>query len=92
MLQVERDKVSGELLGITSEFRNRKRGVETKLILENAAGPRDKPLFRNIAPAHRYFDKILDGQKFGEIAKTRELPLFQFWAVCIATAPVNSRW
>jgi hypothetical protein len=49
-------------------------------------------LFRNIAPAHRYFDKILDGQKFGEIAKTRELPLFQFWAVCIATAPVNSRW
>jgi len=63
MLQVERDKVSGELLGITSEFRNRKRGVETKLILENAAGPRDKTLFRNIAPAHRYFDKILDGQK-----------------------------
>ena len=76
MLQVERDKISGELLGITSEFRNRKRGVETKLILENAAGPRDERLFRNIAPAHRYFDKTLDGQTFAEIAKTRELTQF----------------
>jgi site-specific DNA recombinase len=73
MLQVERDKVSGELLGITSEFQHRKRGVETKLILENAAAPRDETLFRNIARAHRYFDKILDGQTFGEIAKTEDL-------------------
>jgi site-specific DNA recombinase len=69
LLHVERDKISEELLGITSEFKHRKRGVDTKLILENAAAPRDETLFRNIARAHRYFDMILAGQTFGEIAE-----------------------
>jgi hypothetical protein len=69
MLQVERDQISEEYLGITSNFQHRKRGVETRLILENASAPRDETLFRNIARAHRYFDKVLAGQTFGEIAE-----------------------
>jgi len=73
MLQVECDKISEELLGIASEFQHRKRGVETKLILENAAAPRDETLIRNIARAHRYFEKILAGQTFGEIAKSEDV-------------------
>ena len=66
ILQVEPELISEEILSITSEFQYRKRGVETKLILENAAVPRDETSFRNIARAHRYFDMIRKGHTFGE--------------------------
>jgi len=69
MLQVESETISEEFLDITSQFQHRKRGVETRLILANTAAPRDETLFRNIALAHRYFDKIVAGQTFGEIAE-----------------------
>ena len=74
MLQVERGQISDEFLGITSQFQHRKRGVETRLILANGAAPRDEVLFRNIARAHRYFDMIRRGQKFGEIAEGEGVP------------------
>lgn len=68
LLQVEPERVSGDILGISSAFGHRKRGVETRLILENHAVSRDEILFKNIARAHRYFDMILSGRTFGEIA------------------------
>ena len=61
-LAVEQERISDEYLSIESDFRLRKRGVETKLILADAIGARDDTLFRNIALAHRYFDMIRSGK------------------------------
>ncbi len=58
-----------EFLDITTEFQHRKRGVETKLILENTAAPRDETLFRAIALAHRFFQMIRSGKTYSEIAE-----------------------
>jgi hypothetical protein len=69
-LNVEPTRVSDEHLDLQSDFRHRKRGVETKLILADAVGPRDDTLFKNIALAHRYFDMIRSGKTYTEIAET----------------------
>lgn len=69
VLNVEPARISEETLCITSEFQHRKRGVETKLILADAASVRDETLFRNIALAHRYFDMIRAGKTYSEIAE-----------------------
>lgn len=68
-LALEQERISDEYLSIESDFRLRKRGVETKLILADAIGARDDTLFRNIALAHRYFDMIRSGKTYKEIAK-----------------------
>ena len=67
-LLVESERITEEFLNITSDFQHRKRGVETKLILENTTTPRDETLFRNIALAHRYFGLIRAGKTYSEIA------------------------
>ena len=69
-LKVEPERISEEILSLTSEFQHRERGVETKLILENTTAPRDETLFRNIALAHRYFEMIRAGKTYSEIAET----------------------
>ena len=68
-LAVEQERITEENLNITSDFQHRKRGVETKLILENTTSPRDETLFRNIALAHRYFELIRTGMTYQEIAQ-----------------------
>lgn len=68
-LAVEQERISDEDLSIESDFRLRKRGVETKLVLADAIGTRDDTLFRNIALAHRYFDMIRSGKTYTEIAQ-----------------------
>ena len=68
LLLVESERITEEFLNITSDFQHRKRGVETKLILENTTTPRDETLFRNIALAHRYFGLIRAGKTYSEIA------------------------
>jgi site-specific DNA recombinase len=67
-LAVQAKRVSDEHLSLQSEFRYRKRGVETKLVLSDATGARDETLFKNIALAHRYFDLIRSGKTYAEIA------------------------
>ena len=67
-LAVQAKRVSDEHLSLQSEFRHRKRGVETKLVLSDATGARDETLFKNIALAHRYFDLIRSGKTYAEIA------------------------
>lgn len=69
VLNVEPARISEDILCITSEFRHRKRGVESKLILENSAKQRDETLFKNIALAHRYFGMIRTGKTYSEIAE-----------------------
>lgn len=69
-LGVSVERINGDLLAASSEFRHRKRGVETKIILAGAAAPRDETLFRNIARANRYLAMIISGQTFTEIGET----------------------
>jgi site-specific DNA recombinase len=68
-LTVDVTRISDEHLSFQSDFRHRKRGVETKLTLADATGPRDETLFKNIALAHRYFDMIRSGKTYTEIAE-----------------------
>ena len=68
ILTVDAKRISQERLSLQSDFRHRKRGVETKLILADATDARDETLFKNIALAHRYFDLIRSGKTFAEIA------------------------
>lgn len=68
-LGVEPDRLPADLLTLTAPFQHRKRGVETKLILGNDTGTIDATLLRNIGRAHRYFDLVLSGKTFGEIAE-----------------------
>ena len=68
-LTVDPKRITEEHLSFGSDFRHRRRGVETKLILADAIGPRDETLFKNIALAHRYFDLIRSGKTYSEIAE-----------------------
>jgi site-specific DNA recombinase len=68
-LTVDVTRISDEHLSFQSDFRHRKRGVETKLILADVTGLRDDTLFKNIALAHRYFDMIRSGKTYTEIAE-----------------------
>ncbi len=68
-LAVDPKRISDDQLSFGSDFRHRKRGVETKLILADATGPLDETLFKNIALAHRYFDLIRSGRTYSEIAE-----------------------
>nr|WP_306265427.1 recombinase family protein [Pararhizobium sp. IMCC3301] len=68
-LNVEQERITDEHLSLESDFRHRKRGVETKLVLADAIGARDDTLFRNIALAHRYFEMIRSGKTYTEIAQ-----------------------
>jgi site-specific DNA recombinase len=67
-LTVDAKRITDEHLNLQSEFRHRKRGVETKLILADATSARDETLFKNIALAHRYFDLIRFGKTYAAIA------------------------
>jgi len=67
-LKVDPARIDEALLTIISPFQHRKRGVETKLIIGDAAPDIDATLLRNIARAHRYFDMVKSGRTFSEIA------------------------
>jgi site-specific DNA recombinase len=68
-LAVEQKRICNDHLNIEADFRHRKRGVETKLILADAIGTRDETLFRNIALSHRYFNLNQSGKTYAEIAE-----------------------
>ncbi|MBL4749981.1 MAG: hypothetical protein JKX71_05260 [Amylibacter sp.] len=61
------ERINSDLLVFSSEFQQRKRGVETKLILAGLAAQRDEVLFKNIARAHRYFALVWSDQTYAEI-------------------------
>ena len=73
-LQIAPDSINRDLLRWSVPFQLRKRGVETKLIIEN--GPSrvpDQTLLRNIAKAQNYYAAIQRGQTFDEIAASEGL-------------------
>ena len=70
VLDLDQTRVDETLLEIKSEFRHRKRGVETKLIIGDDPAEIDETLMRNIARAHRYFDLVRSGRTLSEIAES----------------------
>ncbi len=51
-------------------FQLRKRGVETRLILEGTPTERDMKVITNIAKAHEWFEEVKAGKSFTQIAET----------------------
>tara|TARA_R110002072_G_scaffold157900_3_gene308691 strand:+ start:1246 stop:1812 length:567 start_codon:yes stop_codon:yes gene_type:complete len=70
IIKIGADEIDEELQIITAPFQLRKRGVETKLILGDAAISPDETLIRNIAKAHLWFEQIKAGRTPSEIAKS----------------------
>lgn len=69
LLDVGQSRINEELLTFTSSFQHRKRGVETKLIIDDSPSEVDATLLRNIARACKYFDLVTSGKTLGEIAE-----------------------
>ncbi len=60
-------------LTFQTSFTLRRRGVETKLLFEGDAIPRDETLLRNIAKGHAFLDMITSGQTVPQIADAHKL-------------------
>ncbi len=54
-------------------FTLRRRGVETKLLLEGDAIPQDETMLLNIARAHAFLDRFTSGQSVQQIAEQNDL-------------------
>ena len=67
-LALDVDRLDADALTKPVPFQLRKRGVETKLVLSDAAAERDDTLIRNVARAHKWFNEIRAGRSFDEIA------------------------
>ncbi len=72
-LGIDVTRITDDHLILTSSFRHRKRGVETKIIIGDERVGIDETLFRNIARAHRYFELIRAGQTFSDIAASQKV-------------------
>ena len=70
MLEVSPERIAPNMPTIDAPFRLRKRGVETKIILQNATRRVDDALLTNVAHAHTWFGMIKAGQAYAEIAET----------------------
>ncbi|MBT8458859.1 MAG: recombinase family protein, partial [Boseongicola sp.] len=58
-----------DVLTIQAPFRQRRRGVELKLIVDNPSSRRDDTLIRNVAHAHAWFGDLRTGSSYADIAK-----------------------
>lgn len=68
-LDVAPQRIDPDALDLSSGFELRRRGVEAKLILEDAAPQIDRTLLRNLAKAHAWFDEFKRGTTIREIAE-----------------------
>ncbi|MCV2863526.1 recombinase family protein [Albidovulum sediminicola] len=68
-LGIDPGQIDPSALSIAAPFRSRKRGVETKLILNGTARPVDQVLLVNIARAHAWFAMIREGRSYEAIAR-----------------------
>ncbi len=67
-LHINKAQLIFAALVIRSRFQQRKRGIESKIILGGETNPRDEVLWANIAKGNRYFDMIRDGKTYTQIA------------------------
>ncbi|MBD8649482.1 recombinase family protein [Rhizobium sp. CFBP 13726] len=74
LISIPLDSINPAVLAFSTSFQNRKRGVETKLIIGAAAATsRDEVLTRNIAKAQQFYEAVKQGQSFEDIAKSESL-------------------
>jgi DNA invertase Pin-like site-specific DNA recombinase len=71
-LDIDPDDLDQTCLNRSFPFQLRKRGVETKIILDDAASGIDDTLIRNIASAHSWFERIKGGETFSDIAASED--------------------
>ncbi len=70
MLGISSERIAPNMPAIDAPFRLRKRGVETKIILQGTTRSVDNVLLTNVAQAHVWFGMIKAGQTCAEIAET----------------------
>ena len=70
MLEVSPERIAPNMPTIDAPFRLRKRGVETKIILQGTNRSVDNVLLANVAHAHTWFGMIKAGKTYAEIAET----------------------
>lgn len=68
-INIDPNRVNGDLPAIRAPFRIRKRGVETKIVLNGTARPVDEVLLGNIASAHAWYGMIGAGKTFANISR-----------------------
>ena len=68
LIDIAPDDLDQTCLNRSFPFQLRKRGVETKIILNDAPSGKDETLIRNIAKAHAWFERIKAGETVSEIA------------------------
>ncbi len=61
-------RIASEALTIAAPFQQRKRGVETRLILSDGQHARDDVLLRNMAKAQQWLEAIKNGKSYDEVA------------------------
>ena len=72
-LQVAPDHLDPDRLTFEAPVSIRRRGVETRLLLEGDAPPRDETLIANIAKGHAFLNQITRGSSFQEIAEAQAI-------------------
>ncbi|QFT93919.1 DNA-invertase hin [Roseovarius sp. THAF9] len=68
LIDIAPDDLDQTYLSTSFPFQLRKRGVETKIILNDVPSGTDDTLIRNIAKAHAWFERIKAGETVSEIA------------------------
>ena len=71
-LELPVKRLSIDALTISTAFRLRRKGVETKIILGNAPSEIDLTLIHNVVKAMGWFEEIKSGQTFTQIAARAE--------------------
>lgn len=61
--------IDQKILTLNAPFLMRKRGVETKLILQDTPVNPDQTLIRNIAKAHQWYQQVKAGHTLSDIAR-----------------------
>lgn len=73
VFKVSQNVINADLLTFETSFTLRRRGVETKLMVEGEVAPRDETLLRNIALGRQFLANIKTGQSTQEIAEAQGL-------------------
>ncbi len=74
---IELDRISPEALTITASFEQRKRGMETRLVLGHTPPQQDAVLIRNVAIAHSLYSKLKQGASFADLARQAQTSIPQ---------------
>ena len=74
LLKIEENAIAEDILTFNSPFQHRKRGVETKLILNENGDAKDEKLIANLKRAHAIVKQIKLGKSIDQVAEAMSLP------------------